>query len=57
MIGSLLLLVTGALDAQPVDQPQPYRALRASSYRTDGGNADAVRVEPGTSHTVMNVNG
>lgn len=56
MIGTLLLMVA-ALEAQPVDQPQPYRAMRASSYRTDGGNADAVRVEPGASHTVMDVKG
>lgn len=52
-----LLLLTAALDAQSIDQPQPYRAARASSYRQDGGNADAVRVEPNAAHTVAGLPG
>ncbi|HJO37547.1 MAG: DUF2961 domain-containing protein [Vicinamibacterales bacterium] len=40
-----------------IDQPQPYAARRASSYRRDGGNRDAVVVEPGGRHTVLEAMG
>lgn len=52
-----LFAAFAALQAQQIDLPQPYRAMRASSYRTDGGNADAVRVEPQSSHTVADIKG
>ena len=40
-----------------IDQPQTFVARRASSYRRDGGNRDAVTVEPQGSHVVLEATG
>ena len=45
------------LFAQSIDEPQTYRAARASSYRTNGANRDAKTVEPGKSHVVLDIKG
>lgn len=51
------LLFAGVAAAVDLDQPQPYEAARASSYRVDGGNRDAAQVAPHTSHTVAELKG
>ena len=35
----------------------PYKTLRQSSYDKTGGNMDCVRVDPGTTHTLAEVEG
>jgi hypothetical protein len=40
-----------------IDQPKQFEAYRLSSYRTDGGNADRVEVEPESSFTVADIEG
>ncbi len=53
----LLLLCACAFGAQSLDQPQPYRSARASSYRVDGANRDSKTVPGGESFTVLEVSG
>ncbi len=50
-------ILAATLSAAQIDQPQPYRAARASSYRADGANADAKQVPPRGSHTVAEIEG
>jgi hypothetical protein len=52
-----LLLCAAALGAQTLDQPQPFRARRVSSFRENGANMDAKTVPPSESFTVMDVRG
>ena len=52
-----LSLCAVALSAQAIDQPQPYRAKRASSYRENGANMDAKTVPPGESFTIADIRG
>jgi hypothetical protein len=52
-----LLLCSVALGAQTLDQPQPYRARRVSSYRESGANMDAKSVPPGQSLTIAEIRG
>jgi len=58
--GSVFLGVLLAASLAPsveIDQPQPYRAARSSSYARDGGNRDAATVPPKSSHTVAEMRG
>jgi len=53
----LLLLFAVSLVAQVIDQPQSFRAKRASSYRENGANRDAKTVPPGESFTIADIRG
>ncbi len=55
----LLLLFAALAPAQPppIDQPRPYRAARASSYRTDGGNRDWVSIDPKAARVLARLEG
>lgn len=53
----IALAACAALGAAEIDQPQPYKAARASSAAPDGSNRDAARVEPKATHTVARLAG
>jgi D-arabinan exo alpha-(1,3)/(1,5)-arabinofuranosidase (non-reducing end) len=58
LLTAVCLLVSAALPGTAqIDQPQTYRAARASSYRTNGANGDAKQVPAGGSHTVADIKG
>ena len=54
---SCLLLLALSAAAQTLDQPQPYRARRVSSFRENGANRDAKTVPPGESLTIADIRG
>ena len=54
---SLLLLCAVSLGAQAIDEPQSFRAKRASSYRENGANMDAKSVAPGEAFTIADIRG
>lgn len=51
------VLLAASVTAAEIDQPQPYRAARESSYQRDGANRDAAQVAPRGSHTVADIKG
>lgn len=58
VLSLLLSFPTGMAKAQlDLDQPRRFRAMRVSSYRVDGGNADRVEVPPESSYTVADLKG
>ncbi|MCB1019767.1 MAG: DUF2961 domain-containing protein, partial [Acidobacteria bacterium] len=54
---SCLLLLALSAAAQTLDQPQPFRARRVSSFRENGANRDAKTVPPGESFTIADIRG